>query len=73
MLHKTIVQILPEIAIKYGNKTALIVGDRKFSFDELNQLSDRLAIGLATTGDPAGAIPMHRKAIETDPAVPNVD
>jgi len=50
MLHKTIGQILPEIAIKYGNKTALIVGDRKFSFDELNQLSDRLAIGLSRLG-----------------------
>ena len=50
MLHKTIGQILPEIAIKYGNKTALIVGERKFSFVELYELRDRLAIGLSRLG-----------------------
>ena len=50
MLQKTIGQILPEIALKLGNKTALIFGDRTFTFAELDRLSNRVANGLTAMG-----------------------
>ena len=50
MLQKTIGQILPEIALKLANKTALIFGDRTFTFAELDRLSNRVANGLTAMG-----------------------
>ena len=46
MLQKTIGQILPEAAAKFGNKTALVFNGRDFSFIELNTLTNRVANSL---------------------------
>ena len=54
MLQKTIGQILPETAAKFGDKAALVFGDRTFSFEELERLSNRVANGLADIGIEAG-------------------
>ena len=43
-------QVLPAGARRYGGKTALVSGGREFSFDELNELSGRLANGLRDLG-----------------------
>jgi long-chain acyl-CoA synthetase len=50
MLNKTIGQILPEAAATFGDKTALIFGDRNFTFAELDLLSNRVANGLTAMG-----------------------
>ena len=50
MLHKTIGRILPEAARRFADKTALIVGDRSFTFAEMDALSNRVANGLAALG-----------------------
>lgn len=50
MLQKTIGQILPATAAAFGDKTALIFGDKRFSFAELETLTNRLAGGLADIG-----------------------
>ena len=50
MLQKTIGQILPEATARFGDKTALIFGDRTFSYAELDHLSNRIAHGLSTMG-----------------------
>ncbi|MEK9644702.1 MAG: AMP-binding protein [Alphaproteobacteria bacterium] len=50
MLQKTIGQILPETAARYPDKTALIFGDRTFTFAELDRLSNRVASSLAAKG-----------------------
>jgi long-chain acyl-CoA synthetase len=47
-------QVLPAAAAKYGDKIALITGDRTFSFRQLNQLSDALAASLTKLGVAAG-------------------
>jgi long-chain acyl-CoA synthetase len=47
-------QVLPFGALKYGDKTALVIGSRSFSFNDLNHLSDRLASGLHGLGIAAG-------------------
>jgi long-chain acyl-CoA synthetase len=47
-------QILPAAAERFGDKTALIVGEQRFSFAALNDLADRLAGGLAEIGVGAG-------------------
>ena len=46
----TIGEILPVAARRFGTRTALIVGDRSFSFDDLEGLSSRAAHGLAAAG-----------------------
>ncbi len=46
----TIGEILPVAARRFGARTALIVGDRSFSFDDLQGLSDRTAHGLVAAG-----------------------
>src|SRR4051794_26127001 len=46
----TIGEILPLAARRFGAKTALVVGDRSFSFDELEELSNGAANGLVATG-----------------------
>jgi long-chain acyl-CoA synthetase len=46
----TIGEILPVAARRFGARTALIVGDRTFSFDDLQGLSDRAAHGLVAAG-----------------------
>ena len=43
-------QVLPAAAAKYGDKTALIADDKTFSFRELDQLSNALAISLTKLG-----------------------
>ena len=43
-------QILPNSASQFGDKCALIIGDQRFSFVKLDQLSNRLANGLALVG-----------------------
>jgi long-chain acyl-CoA synthetase len=43
-------QILPAAAERYGAKTALVSGGRGFGFDELNDMSGRLANGLRGLG-----------------------
>lgn len=43
-------QVLPDGARRYGEKTALVSGGREFSFNELNELSGRLANGLRDLG-----------------------
>ena len=50
MLQKTIGQILPKTAEKYGEKTALICGKREVSFSELDKLSNQVANSLAEIG-----------------------
>jgi len=46
----TLGEILPIAARRFGGGTALIVGDRKFSFHDLEELSNRAAIGLSAVG-----------------------
>jgi long-chain acyl-CoA synthetase len=46
----TLAEILPHAARRYGNRTALIVDDRRFSFRDLDALSNRVANGLAAGG-----------------------
>ncbi|MEE2968548.1 MAG: AMP-binding protein [Pseudomonadota bacterium] len=50
MLRKTIGQILPEAAEKFGDKTALIFNGRNFSFNELDTLTNRVANSLSAIG-----------------------
>lgn len=47
-------QILPTAAQKYGKKTALVCGERSFTFIDLHQLSSRLANGLRGLGVKTG-------------------
>ena len=51
---RTLGEVLPNAARKYGDKTALIIGDRSFGFAELNTLSNRLANSLHGLGVEAG-------------------
>jgi long-chain acyl-CoA synthetase len=46
----TIGEILPVAAQRFGARTALVVGDRSVSFDELQALSSRAAHGLVAVG-----------------------
>ena len=46
----TLAEILPHAARQHGDRTALIVDDRRFSFRELDSLTNRVANGL-TAGD----------------------
>ena len=46
----TIGEILPVAAQRFGARTALVVGDRSFSFAELEALSNRAANGLVAAG-----------------------
>lgn len=47
-------QVLPIGAQKHGDKTALVIGSRSFSFNDLNHLSGRLASSLHGLGIMAG-------------------
>src|SRR4051794_312403 len=47
-------QVLPAGATQYGDKTALIFKGRQFSYNELHDLSGRLANGLQALGVEAG-------------------
>ena len=51
---QTLGEVLPESARRFGDKTALVTGGRRFSFNELNELSNRLANGLRGIGVEAG-------------------
>jgi long-chain acyl-CoA synthetase len=46
----TLAQILPYAARRYASRTALIIQDRRFSFHELDSLSNRVANGLTASG-----------------------
>ena len=46
----TIGEILPVAAQRFGARTALLVGDRSFSFNDLQALSNRAANGLVDVG-----------------------
>ena len=50
MLVKTIDQILPGTAARIPDKTALIFGDRAFTYRELERLTNRAANGLKALG-----------------------
>src|SRR5215213_4763461 len=50
----TIGEILPVAARRFGARTALLVGGRSFSFDELEALSNRAANGLVAAGVQSG-------------------
>ena len=46
----TIGEILPTAARRFGDRTALLVGERAFSFDDLEALSNRVANCLVADG-----------------------
>ena len=46
----TLAEILPHAARIHGDRIALIVDDRQFSFRELDAMSNRVASGLAAIG-----------------------
>jgi long-chain acyl-CoA synthetase len=46
----TIGQVLPVAARRFGARTALLVGDRSWSFADLEALSNRVANGLVAAG-----------------------
>ena len=50
MLQKTIDRILPETAARLPGKTALIFGDRRFTYGELEALTNQAANGLKAQG-----------------------
>ena len=50
----TLGQILPTAAKRFSNRTAMIVGDRHFTYFELDQLSNRIANGLVASGVQSG-------------------
>ncbi len=47
-------EVLPAAARQFGDKTALVFDGRAFSFNELNEKSNRLANGLDAIGVEAG-------------------
>jgi long-chain acyl-CoA synthetase len=50
MLHESIDQLLPATAARLPDKTALVFGDRMFTFRELEKLTNRAANGLKGLG-----------------------
>ena len=50
----TLGEALPQSARRFGDAAALVTGGRRFSFDELNELSNRLANSLRGIGIEAG-------------------
>ena len=50
----TLAEILPEASTRHGERTALVVEDKRLSFRELDTLSNRVANGLAALGVAAG-------------------
>ena len=52
----TIGEVLPHAASRYGDHVALIVGDRAFTFRDLDSRSSRLASGLARLGVEPGDV-----------------
>ena len=51
---QTLGEVLPASARQYGDRTALVTGGRRFSFNELNELSNRLANSLRGIGVETG-------------------
>jgi long-chain acyl-CoA synthetase len=43
-------QVLPHAAREFGDRTALVIGEKSFSFRDLDELSDALAASLARLG-----------------------
>ena len=43
-------QVLPHAAREFGDRTALVIADRSFSFRELDELSNSLAWSLSRLG-----------------------
>ena len=50
MLHESIDQLLPATAARLPDKTALVFGDRTFTFGELEKLTNQAANGLKALG-----------------------
>lgn len=48
--------ILPYAAARYGDKPALVIGDRRFSYNDLERSSRRVAVGLRRRGIGAGDV-----------------
>ena len=46
----SLAEVLPSAAERFGDRSALIVGDRSFSFTELDALSSALAASLVRLG-----------------------
>ena len=46
----SLAEVLPSAAERFGDRRALVVGDRSFSFNELDELSSALAASLVTLG-----------------------
>lgn len=46
----TLGELLPQAAQRFGNRTAVIVEEKTFTFTELDSLSNRIANGLVTSG-----------------------
>ena len=46
----TLAEVLPAAAARHGERTALVVNDRRLSFNELDALSNRVANGLVDLG-----------------------
>ncbi len=53
---ETIGAIIPDAAARFGDDIALVFGEREFSYDELDQLSSKLASGLSQLGIGPGDI-----------------
>ena len=51
---ETLGEVLPASARRFGDRTALVTGGRRLTFNELNELSNRLANGLRGIGVEAG-------------------
>ena len=51
---QTLGEILPMAARRFGDRTAVIVEDKVFSFNELDRLSAKIANGLVASGVQAG-------------------
>jgi long-chain acyl-CoA synthetase len=50
----TLGELLPEAACRFGDRTAVIVEDKVFTFNQLDELSNRIANGLVASGVKAG-------------------
>ena len=46
----TLGELLPQAACRFGDRTAVIVEDKAFTFNQLDQLSNRIANGLVAAG-----------------------
>jgi long-chain acyl-CoA synthetase len=50
----TLGELLPEAACRFGDRAAVIVENQVFTFNQLDELSNRIANGLVASGVKAG-------------------